>query len=90
MDKESNFTKDILIDMMFENSSIESFKRLWNKNKDADKWGYLLHMCYCEESYESIGGDDGYLENPPINVERLKYFEQLIEFLEGLGIKEYI
>ena len=46
-------------------------------------------MCYCEESYESIGGDDGYLENPSINVERLKYLEQLIEFLEGLGVKEY-
>lgn len=77
-----------LIDMMFDSSNIDSFKALWEQDKDAEKWGHLLHMCYCEESYESVGGDEGYLDNSPINVERLKYLEELISFLEGLGIKE--
>jgi hypothetical protein len=45
-------------------------------------------MCYCEESYESVGGDEGYLPNPPINHERLSYLKELIAFLEGNGIKE--
>lgn len=44
-------------------------------------------MCYCEESYESVGGDEGYLDNPPINHERLAYLEKLIKFLEDNGIK---
>ena len=45
-------------------------------------------MCYCEESYESVGGDFGYMENPPINHERLAYLEKLIDFLESNGIVE--
>lgn len=44
-------------------------------------------MCYCEESYESVCGDEGYLDNPPINHERLAYLEKLIKFLEDNGIK---
>ena len=39
-------------------------------------------MCYCEESYESVCGDEGYLDNPPINHERLAYLEEL-----GIGNK---
>lgn len=88
MDKQTGFDEYTLIDMMFDNSSIDSFKQLWDEDKDAEKWGELLHLCYCEESYESVGGDEGYLENPPICVERLKYLRELIEFLEKLGIKD--
>ena len=45
-------------------------------------------MCYCEQSYENVGGDDGDSVNPHINFERLKYLDELIDFLEKLGIKE--
>ncbi len=85
---EKDFNEYTLIDMMFENSNIEDFKNLWNRDRDTKKWGRLLSMCYCEESYESVGGDDGDLDNPSINFERLKYLEHLIDFLENLGIKE--
>lgn len=44
-------------------------------------------MCYCEESYYSVGGDEGYLANLPINHKRLSYLEKLIKFLEDNGIK---
>lgn len=83
-----DFDEYTLIDMMFDSLSIDCFKSLWDIDKDAEKWGNLLDMCYCEESYESVGGDLGYLENPPINTERLKYLRELIEFLEMSGIKE--
>lgn len=88
MNTQNNSDEYTLIDMMFEGSKIDSFKSLWDKDKDAEKWGRLLHMCYCEKSYESVSGDEGYLENSPINVERLKYLQRLIDFLEKLGIKE--
>lgn len=88
MDIQKDFDAYTLISMMFENASIDSFKPLWEMDKDAKKWGYLLHMTYCEDSYESVGGDYGYEENPPINLERVKYLEELIVFLEGLGIEE--
>lgn len=88
MDMKKAFDEHDLVDMMFESENINSFKSLWDKDKDAEKWGHLLHMCYCEESYVSVGGDEGYLENPPICVERLKYLQELIDFLEKLGIKE--
>ena len=84
----NDFNEHTLIDMMFEGLSIDSFKSLWDKDKDARKWGRLLDMCYCEESYESVGGDEGYLPNPPINHERLSYLKELIAFLEGNGIKD--
>ena len=77
-----------LIMMMFENEPIETFEKLLNEDNAELEWGYLLHMCYCEESYESVGGDLGYMENPPINHERLAYLENLIEFLESKGIVE--
>lgn len=35
----------------------------------------------------TAGGDDGYLDNPPINMERIEYLEELIGFLEGVGIQ---
>lgn len=88
MEKDKEINEYTLISRMFDNSNIESFKFLWDKDKDAEKWGRFLHMCYCEECYESVGGDQGYLENPPINVERLEYLQKLIDFLEKLGIKE--
>ena len=57
------------------------------KDKDAKKWSELLHSCYWEQSYESVGGDEGYLDDPPINEKRLKYLEELITFLEESGVK---
>ncbi|MBQ4110306.1 MAG: hypothetical protein IJC74_05430 [Clostridia bacterium] len=77
-----------LVWMMFENEPIETFEKLLNEDSAEFEWGYLLHMCYCEESYESVGGDDGYMKNPPINYERLAYLEKLINFLESKGIVE--
>ena len=76
-----------LIDMMFDIRPIEEFQQLLESKEDLD-WSSLLHMCYCEERYESVGGDEGYLETPPINHERLSYLEQLIAFLKEKGIEE--
>ena len=81
------FNENMLVDMMFKGSGIDSFKYLWDKDKDAKKWGTLLRMCYWELSYERVGGDEGYLENPPINTERIAYLEELITFLENAGVK---
>lgn len=81
------FNEDDLIDMMFASTDIGAFKILFEKDKDAEKWSELLHMCYWEQSYESVGGDEGYLKNPPINEKRLKYLEELIKFLEDSGIE---
>ncbi len=81
------FDEHDLIDMMFESTDIDTFKLLWGKDKDAKKWIKLLHSCYWEQSYESVGGDEGYLDNPPINVKRIKYLEELIDFLEKLGVR---
>lgn len=88
MDKQRDFDARTLIHMMFGNSSIDSFKALWDKDKDAEKWGQLLRMCYIEESYVSVGGDEGWKENPPICTERLQYLQALIAFLEETGCKE--
>ena len=77
-----------LVMMMFENEPIETFEKLLNENNMELEWGYLLHMCYCEESYESVGGDLGDMENPPINHKRLAYLGKLINFLESRGIEE--
>lgn len=82
-----SFDEYDLIDMMYDSEDIETFKSLWQQDKDLEKWGELLHSCYWEESYESVGGDEGYLENPPINVKRLDYLHELIAFLEGVGIQ---
>ena len=87
MDMQKAFDEHDLIDMMFESIDINIFKLLWYKDKDAKKWSRLLHSCYCEQSYESVGGDEGCLDDPPINEERLKYLEKLIKFLEESGIK---
>ena len=76
-----------LIDMLFDRCPIEEFYQL-GESKEALDWSRLLHMCYCEESYESVGGDEGYFENPPINHERLSYLKHLIAFLEDKGIAE--
>lgn len=83
----NNFDRDDLVDMMFESESIDTFKSLWDKDKDAKKWSELLHSCYWEQSYESVGGDEGYLDDPPINKKRLKYLEELIDFLEKAGVQ---
>ena len=76
-----------LIDLMFESKPIEVCQKLFTENQENFDWSELLYMCYCEESYESVGGDEGYLDNPPIHHERLKYLETLIKFLEDNGIK---
>jgi len=87
MDMQKAFDEHDLIDMMFESTDIDTFKLLWGKDKDAKKWSKLLHSCYREQSYESVGGDEGYLDDPPINEKRLKYLEELITFLEESGVK---
>ena len=76
-----------MIDMMYGSERIETFKALWEQDKDLEKWSQLLHSCYWELSYACAGGDEGYLENPPINMKRIKYLEELIAFLEGVGIQ---
>ena len=75
-----------MIDLMYGSESIETFKALWVKDKERKKWSQLLRLCYWELSYVRAGGDEGYLDNPPINMERMKYLEELIAFLEGEGI----
>ena len=87
MDMQKTFDEHDLIDMMFDGESIDTFKSLWDKDKDAEKWSELLHMCYWEVSYERVGGDEGYLDNPPINVAKIKYLEELIKFLDELGVQ---
>ena len=81
-----NFTARNLIHMMYASEDIGTFKALMEKEQDPEKWSQLLHVCYWEESYESVGGDTGWLENPPINTRRLAYLKELIAFLEGAGI----
>ena len=75
------------VDMMYDNEKLDIFKSLWKKNNDLKKWSHLLHSCYWELSYQRVGGDEGYLENPPINMARIKYLEQLVDFLETSGIQ---
>lgn len=87
MDMQKAFDEHDLIDMMFESTDIDTFKLLWRKDKNAKKWSELLQSCYWEQSYESVGGDEGYLDDPPINEKRLKYLEELITFLEESGVK---
>ena len=87
MDMQKAFDEHDLIDMMFKSTDIDTFKLLWGKDKDAKKWSELLHLCYWELSYESVGGDEGYLDDPPIDEKRLKYLEELITFLEESGVK---
>ncbi len=76
-----------LIDLMSNYEPLETFQKLFLEYRDLLDWGYLLHMCYCEESYESVGGDFGDEENPTINYARLVYLKELIKFLEDNGIK---
>ena len=76
-----------LINMMFESKPLEMFEELWKTGDPNLEWGRLLHMCYCEASYESIGGDFGDMDDPSINHWRLDYLEKLILFLEEKGLK---
>ena len=87
MDTQEHINRRDMIHMMYGNESIETFKALWEQDEDLEKWSQLLHSCYWELSYTRAGGDEGYLENPPINVERIKYLEELIGFLEEVGIR---
>jgi hypothetical protein len=87
MENKKKLDEHTLIDMMFKSTDIETFKKLWAEEKDAEKWSDLLQSCYWEQSYESYGGDEGFLDNPPINEKRLKYLEELIDFLEKSGIQ---
>lgn len=77
-----------LLDMMFASEPIENFKKLLEEDSSDLDWGFLLHMSYMEKSYESVDGDDGFMDNPPINYTRIEYLGKLIEFLEENGIKE--
>ena len=77
-----------LIRMMLKNEPIETFEKLFGEDHENPEWGYLLNMCYCEERYESVGGDFGYMKNPPIDYERLAYLKKLISFLEANGVTE--
>lgn len=83
----NNFDKDDLICMMFSSENINTFKTLLKNDNDLNKRSELLNMCYWERSYESVGADEGYLENPPINTKRLHYLEELISFLEHSRIE---
>lgn len=76
-----------LIFMMFKSEPIETFEKLLKEENPGLKWEKLLNMCYWEERYESVGGNRGYKENPPINQKRLEYLKKLIDFLESNGIK---
>ena len=78
-----------LTTMMFASEPIENFKKLLEEDVANElDWGVLLHMSYMEKSYESVGGDNGFMDNPPINYRRIEYLGKLIEFLEENGIKE--
>ena len=83
----NNIDKDDLISMMLSNENINTFKTLFKNDHDFKKWSELLNTRYLERSYESVGGDEGYLENPSINTKRLHYLEELISFLENSGIE---
>lgn len=83
----NNFDQDDLICMMLSSENINTFKTLLKNDDDLNKWSELLNMCYWERSYESVGGDEGYRKNPPINTKRLHYLEELISFLEHSGIE---
>ena len=87
MDTQEHIDGRDMIHMMYGNESIETFKALWEQDKDPEKWSQLLHSCYWELSYTRAGGDEGYLDNPPINMERIKYLGELIGFLEEVGIR---
>lgn len=76
-----------LIDMMFAGKPIEEFERIMRTEGTELEWAALLSMCYCEKSYESVGGDEGYKKNPPINKKRIAYLSDLIAFLEDNGVK---
>ena len=76
-----------LINMMLEESPIEDFEELLKTQREKLNWLKLLEYCYTEESYESVGGDLGYMDNPPINYKRIEYLNNLIAFLENNGIK---
>ena len=73
--------------LMYGSESIETFKALWEKDRVPEKWSQFLHSCYWELSYARAGGDQGYLDNPPINMERINYLQELIGFLEEVGIQ---
>lgn len=47
-------------------------------------------MCYSEEIYESIGGDDGFKENAKVDWKRLDYLRRLISMLEQNGVEPNI
>lgn len=78
-------TKD-LVYMMFNSAPIEEFEKLFEADNTNLDWSQLLNMCYGEESYESVGGDYGNEDDPPINHEKLEYLAKLIDYLESRGI----
>ena len=87
MNSSGDFNERNLINMMYGDESLSTFKDLWKKDACFETWSNLLHACYWELSYQRVGGDDGHLENPPINMARIKRLEELIDFLESSGIR---
>ena len=77
-----------LVDMMLAEEPIDKFQKLWSVEDNTDAWRQLLNMTCWEVGYERVGGDEGYLENPPINYERIKYLEELIVFLTSKGLAD--
>ena len=71
-----------LVMMMLKSEPIETFEKLLKEKNPQIEWEILLDMCYSEENYESVGGDEGYKDAPPINQNRLEYLKKLIELLE--------
>ncbi len=78
----------MLIDMMFDSKPVEKFEELLKSGDVGSEWIDLLHMCYCEERYVSVGGDEGCVCNPSIDHKRLAYLKKLIVLLESYGIRE--
>lgn len=80
-------TTSDLVYMMFENEPIEMFEKIMEVENTEFQWDQLLDMCYTEKIYESVGGDYGDEDNPPINYDRIEYLNKLIDFLEQSGVK---
>ena len=87
---ENDMNTSNLIMMMFKNAPIESLERLLKEENNGLNWGALLNMCYSEEIYERIGGDDGFKENAKVDWKRLDYLRRLISMLEQNGVEPNI
>ena len=86
MQKGMVFVKECdLVMLMYENEPLETFEKLLNEDIPEEEWNELFRKCCIEESYESVGGDYGDEDDPPINHKRLAYLSKLIAFLKEKG-----